>query len=301
MTRLDKLLAMLPVSRQTLSHMLSLAVAALFLGALWTGAVFLGLPAMAGQEFAGLAARAGFQVAKVEVQGVKRMDEMQVYTLALDEVDRSMLSVDLGALRQKIMTLGWVQDARITRRLPDTLVVDIVERSPVAVWQHGGQLSLVDVEGVVLQNIDGRSMPDLPLVVGPDANRETRALQTLMAAAPALKPLIVGATWVGNRRWDLRFQSGETLALPEGGAASAAALMKFAQLDGVNRLLGRGIVRFDMRDPERFVLRLPPGRESASQDGNTATKPADGAAKPDARPATQHKDEKPHSPRAGEA
>ena len=28
-------------------------------------------------------------------------------------------------------------------------------------------------------------------------------------------------------------------------------------MDGVNRLLGRGIVKFDMRDPDRFVLRLP--------------------------------------------
>src|SRR3546814_2464637 len=28
-------------------------------------------------------------------------------------------------------------------------------------------------------------------------------------------------------------------------------------MDGANRLLGRGILRFDMRDPERFVLRLP--------------------------------------------
>jgi cell division protein FtsQ len=28
-------------------------------------------------------------------------------------------------------------------------------------------------------------------------------------------------------------------------------------MDGANRLLGRGILRFDMRDPGRFVLRLP--------------------------------------------
>jgi cell division protein FtsQ len=95
-----------------------------------------------------------------------------------------------------------------------------------------------------------------------------------MGAAPALKPLLAGATWVGNRRWDLRFQSGETLALPEGASTAAAALMKFAQLDGVNRLLGRGIVRFDMRDPERFVLRLPPDRKTA---GDSEAKPASDA------------------------
>ena len=37
-----------------------------------------------------------------------------------------------------------------------------------------------------------------------------------MAAVPTLKPQLASATWVGGRRWDLNFQSGETLALPEG-------------------------------------------------------------------------------------
>lgn len=265
-TRLDRLVALLPFSGRTLSRILTSMVVMLAMAVLWMTAQFFGLPGMAGQEMAAMAARSGFQVAKVEVQGLKRMDEMPVYSLALDEIDRSMLSVDLGALRERVMTLGWVKDARVTRRLPNTLVIDIVERDPVAVWQHGGKLSLIDVNGVELEKVDGRSMPDLPLVVGPQANRETKSLQSLMEAAPALKPLLAGATWVGNRRWDLRFQSGETLSLPEGGSAAAAALMKFAQLDGVNRLLGRGIVRFDMRDPSRFVLRMPPDRRTAAGD-----------------------------------
>ena len=42
-------------------------------------------------------------------------------------------------------------------------------------------------------------MPDLPLVIGPGANVQEPAWQTLMAAAPALKPRIKAATWVGNR------------------------------------------------------------------------------------------------------
>lgn len=289
-SKLDQIIAALPVSPETLSRILTILVVLLAGGFLWIVALFFGLPQMAGQEMAALAARSGFQVAKVEVQGLKRMDEMPVYSLALDEMDRSMLSVDLVALRQRVMTLGWVKDARVTRRLPGTLVIDIVERDPVAVWQNAGKLSLIDVNGVVLESVDGRAMPDLPLVVGPDANRETRALGQLMEAAPALKPLLAGATWVGNRRWDLRFQSGETLALPEGHAASAAALMKFAQLDGVNRLLGRGIVRFDMRDPDRFVLRMPPDRRTAQQgqaqpQGQTRDRTQDRGADEDERTA----------------
>jgi cell division protein FtsQ len=53
---------------------------------------------------------------------------------------------------------------------------------------------------------------------------------------------------VGSRRWDLSFQSGETVSLPEGGGDAQAALAKFAQNDRSSGLLGRGILRFDLRN-----------------------------------------------------
>ena len=275
---IDKLIEHLPVSEATLQRMASWTIVSIF-GAILIGiAIYLGLPEVARQQAADIAARAGFEVEKVEVRGVERMDELPVYNIALGQVDRSMLSLDLPHVRQQMLKLGWVKDARISRRLPDTLVVDIVERDPVAVWQHDGQLHLIDVSGVVLQSVSASAMPDLPLVVGPNANRQTAGLNKLMENAPALKPMLAGATWVGNRRWDLRFQSGETLSLPEGDTQSASALVNFARMDGVNRLLGRGIVRFDMRDPDRFVLRLPQGRveEKPVEAATSAAAPAEG-------------------------
>ncbi|HAF42040.1 MAG TPA: cell division protein FtsQ [Sphingobium sp.] len=256
----DQLIELLPVSEATLQRMASWVIVAIVGGLVIAIAIFMGLPGMVRQQAADIAARAGFEVEKVEVRGVERMDELPVYNIALGQVDRSMLSLDLPRVREDMLKLGWVKDARISRRLPDTLVVDIVERDPVAVWQHEGQLHLIDVAGVVLQSVSAGAMPDLPLVVGPNANLQTAGLNKLMENAPALKPMLAGATWVGNRRWDLRFQSGETLSLPEGDRDSASALVNFARMDGVNRLLGRGIVKFDMRDPDRFVLRLPQGR-----------------------------------------
>lgn len=257
---IDRLIDALPISEATLQQLASWTIFGIFGAIIIALAIYFGLPGMAQQQAADLAARAGFEVGKVEVRGVERMDELPVYNIALGQVDRSMLALDLPKVRTEMLKLGWVKDARISRRLPDTLVVDIVERDPVAVWQHEGQLHLIDVNGAVLQSVSTSAMPDLPLVVGPNANRQTAGLNRLMESAPALKPMLAGATWVGNRRWDLRFQSGETLSLPEGDKVSAAALVNFARMDGVNRLLGRGIVRFDMRDPDRFVLRLPQGQ-----------------------------------------
>ena len=173
----------------------------------------------------------------------------------------------VAEIRQRLLSYGWVKDARVSRRLPDTLVIDIVERTPAALWQNQGQLALIDGEGVVLDRVPVDKMPDLPLLIGPGANGQEQQLTRLMAAVATLKPQLASATWVGGRRWDLNFQSGETVALPEGEEAARTALVKFARLDKESGLLGRGIVRFDLRKPGQMTVRLPraPGEPIAPQ------------------------------------
>lgn len=248
----------LPVRIETIQRWFGYGVVAVGVGLAGTAATFMGLPQMAGVELAEMVGRAGFAVKRVEVTGIDRMDRLTVYSVALDQHSMAMPMVDLDKVRGDLLRYGWIKDARVSRRLPDTLVVDIVERKPAAIWQNARTLSLIDRDGVVLEPVKIEAMPDLPLVIGPDANKQAQALSALMEAAPSLKPMMAGASWVGNRRWDLRFQSGETLALPEGEKEAAEALVKFARMDGMERLLGRGFVRFDMRLPDRFVVRVPP-------------------------------------------
>jgi cell division protein FtsQ len=164
------------------------------------------------------------------------------------------------------------------------LVVDVVERTPAAVWQYQGRLRLIDASGVVLDDVTDAPSADLPLLIGPGANVHATDLTVLLAKAPSLKPVIAGATWIGERRWDIRFQSGETLALPEGQDESERALTRFARMDSQQRLLGRGFLRFDMRDPTKFVARLD--RQVRAIDGSAASSaPQPAPAQP---AATQH-------------
>ncbi len=272
--------ATIPLSPRGWQRMVTASILTAGAAALVAIAMFLGLPGYAGTAMAEAVGRAGFTVKRVEVTGIDRMERLTVYAVALDQDSRAMPLVDLERVRSRLMQYGWIADARVSRRLPDTLVVDIVERKPAAVWQHSGQLTLIDGQGVVLEPVALNAMPDLPLVIGPDANIQATALTALTNHAPQLKPMLSGATWIGNRRWDLRFQSGEVLALPEGEDAAAQALTKFAHMDGVDRLLGRGFVRFDMRDPARMFVRV--GKDRPSID-----KPSGGEGETTATPATQ--------------
>ena len=262
-----KIVKRLPVDQARANKVAGLVFGAFVVAILVVVLVALDIPAKAERAAGAAVGKAGFTVSGYQIVGINRMDRKLVDAVVNEELKRAadeggaakapQALVDVSEIRRRLLGYGWVKDARVSRRLPDTLVIDIVERTPAALWQSQGRLALIDSEGVVLDRVPIDKMPDLPLLIGPGANRQEEQLARLMAAVPTLKPQLASATWVGGRRWDLNFQSGEMAARPEGEEAAKAALTKFVRLDKQTGLLGRGIVRFDLRVPGKMIVRLP--------------------------------------------
>lgn len=276
-----KLLDGLPFAAQTIRRVSAWLLLGMLLVLGLALAAAMQVPQAIGNSLGEAVGEAGFAVKRVEIKGLSRMERLPVYSVALDQNSMAMPLVDLEGTRAQLLRFGWVEDARVYRRLPDTLVVDIVERKPAAIWQHNQQLTLIDQNGVLLEPVKLDAMPDLPLVIGPSANAHAGALSRILDAAPELKPMMAGATWVGGRRWDVRFQSGEVLALPEGQDSAQRALVKFARMDRMTQLLGRGLVRFDMRIPGKFIVRVSnePGSTVPDLEAGMPQSPAPDPAK----------------------
>ena len=174
--------------------------------------------------------------------------------------------IDLGAVRQAVEDLGWVEQARVARLLPDTIRVDIVERTPYALWQHEGALRLVDALGVEITQDRLNRFAALPLVVGAGAPLHARELMNILDTEPTLATRVEAAVRVGERRWDLRFTNGVTVRLPELGAVEAWG--RLAELDRNQGILGRDIAALDMRLPDRLIVRLTPAAAQAREKDN---------------------------------
>ncbi|WP_066549056.1 MULTISPECIES: cell division protein FtsQ/DivIB [unclassified Sphingomonas] len=264
---LDHAVAVLPGGEHTARRLAAWSITGGVCALLLAAASWAGIPGAIGVAMAEGIGEAGFRVKEIDIIGLKRMDRNSVYAAALDQQSRAMPLVDLNQVRDRLLEYGWIEEARVSRRLPDRIVIEIVERKPAAVWQHDGQLMLIDMAGVLLEPVLPSAMPELPLVIGEGANAKAPAYEALIDATPALKPLVKAATWVGDRRWNLTFESGEELVLPEGDETARAALIKFAEIDGTQGLLGRGYRRFDMRDPKKLVVRLSGGNLAQTIDG----------------------------------
>jgi cell division protein FtsQ len=269
-----KIAKRLPVDQARANKVAGLVFGAFMLAIGLVVLVALDIPAKAERAAGAAVGHAGFMVSGYQIVGINHMNRSLIDGVVNDELKRAadeagsdkapQALVDAPGIRQRLLKFGWVKDARVLRRLPDTLVIDIVERRPAALWQSQGQLALIDSDGVVLDRVPVDKMPDLPLLIGPGANGQEQELSRLMADVPTLKPQLASATWVGGRRWDLNFQSGETVALPEGELAARTALTKFARQDKTSGLLGRGIVRFDLRVPGKMIVRLPHALDATS-------------------------------------
>ena len=253
----DSVMAWMPFSEEQLHRVFLAAILGGAVALAWIVASFAGVPAMAGQQLAVFASDAGFEVKRVEVRGVKHINELKVYERVLGQRDRAMPLVDIDGLRGELMQLSWVEDARVSRQLPDTLVIDVVERKPHAVLRKADRMVLIDATGHELETVTAARAKGKLVLSGPGVSRQVVALTDLLGAAPALKPQVREAEWVGNRRWNLTFKTGQVLALPEGVRPSSTALMSFARLDGINRLLGGKVAAFDMRASDRIYFRVP--------------------------------------------
>lgn len=255
---LDRAMAALPFTEEQWHKFFLFLIVAAGLGIAWTVASYAGVPEMARTEIAKSASRAGFEVERVRVTGVERLNRQAVYERVLGEQDRPMPLVEVDEIRERLLELSWVKDARVSRQLPDLLRIDIVEREPHAVVRKPDRLILVDATGHELEPVSSEQAKGMLLISGPGAQKQVAELNRLLDAAPALRPQIAGAEWVGNRRWNLTFKTGQLLALPEGDKGPAA-LVKFAEMDGRNRLIGGKAIAIDMRVPDRAYLRCADG------------------------------------------
>jgi cell division protein FtsQ len=207
------------------------------------------------RQLLAVSARAGFAVRAVDVEGRARARAEDI--LAALDVRRGspILAIDPAEARQRLEQVPWVKTASIYRRLPDTLTIRLTEQQPLAFWQRDNRLVLIDHDGRPIATRDLGAFSRLPVLVGRDAPAHASALLDMLATEPALARHVTAAVRVGDRRWNITFDGGVAVALPEEEAS--AAWHRLAEIEKAHRILERQVVLVDLRLPDRVYLKLP--------------------------------------------
>jgi cell division protein FtsQ len=215
----------------------------------------------------------GLTVADIRVEGRETTDRDTILVALAAGPGTPILAVSPTRARAQLEALPWVRSAVIERRLPGTLYVRLVERKPLALWQHDGKLELVDREGSVIPVARLDPFAKLPLVVGEGAASHATELFDMLSSDPDLASRVTAAIRVGDRRWNLRIDNAIDVLLPADDTASAWS--QLARLERSSAILKREVLAIDLRLPDRLVVRVspdPPKEPAISKRGRAPAK-----------------------------
>jgi cell division protein FtsQ len=218
-----------------------------------------------------LANSVGFRITMVAIQGRKQLSQDEVLAVGAVNGRSSLLFLDAASVREKLKANPWISEATVLKLYPNQLRIDIVERSPFALWQKDGRLSVISDDGAVLEPYVAQRFLSLPLVVGKGAQTHARDFLALLAHYPRISSITKAAIFVGERRWNLRLKDGLDIRLPENDLGNALATL--STLDKEDHLFSRDIIAIDMRLPDRLTVQLSEEAARAREEAFKDKKP----------------------------
>ena len=148
------------------------------LGLLIAAAVLSGLFIYA---YSALLSASYLEVKEVSVRGVKELTEKDILAMAKILPCANILSVSTDAVARRISANPWVKNVYVGRELPNRLVFDVRERTPIALVKQAGNFYLMDGEGFAFKKLSKGDDVDLVIITG--VNIQAKAQSALLADA----------------------------------------------------------------------------------------------------------------------
>jgi cell division protein FtsQ len=206
------------------------------------------------QDFCDTAANSvGFRISEIALAGEREVSREDILNLAGVSGRSSLLFLDAGQTRIRLMTNPWIADATVLKLYPGRLRIEIKERQAFALWQKDGRIYLIAADGTVLETFVPQRFAALPLVVGRGAEHAAENFLGLIKRYPDIAKLVEASVLVAERRWNLHLKGGVDVLLPE--REPEQALRTLVDLDRAKKLLARDIIAVDLRQADRVTVR----------------------------------------------
>lgn len=76
-----------------------------------------------------------FVIEQLKIKGkLKYLTPQEIDAIARRELNGNFFSVHLGAIENEIEKLAWVEDASVRREWPNSLMIEVIEQTPIARW-----------------------------------------------------------------------------------------------------------------------------------------------------------------------
>ena len=199
------------------------------------------------------------EVQQVEVDGATTLTAGEVRAAAGVVPGTSLVRVDTAAAAGRVGRLPQVASVQVTRGWPDSVVITLVERTPVAVVTDAGVRTLVDAGGVGFATVSGDAPGGVvPLDVptpGPDDAATRAGLAVLASLPPSVREAVTEVRATGGDDVTLLLTAGRTVLWGGEGDADRKATVLAALLQQIDAGTLDTAATIDVSVPDAVLLR----------------------------------------------
>ena len=198
--------------------------------------------------------RPELSVSKLEIKTANLDLVNQINAILKLSFPINSINLDINNLQKIINKIDSVESSNIRINDSGVLLVEVIERKPVAVYREQDELSLIDIKGYKITNIFSRSdRKDLPLIVGTEGNYQVKEALEIYQLLSANINEIRGLIRIGKRRWDIIFKNNKRIKLPEKNPKRL--LSKFLSSDKSYLISSNNFSIIDLRFTNKIILR----------------------------------------------
>jgi cell division protein FtsQ len=188
-----------------------------------------------------------FAIRNLEIQGTIHATPADLGKLGGIEIGANIFGLDVEVSRARVLQNPWIERVSVSRRLPGTVRVDVVEREPAAIVALGAQLYFATREGEPFKRVEGGDPSDLPIITGIGLEQVTR--DRAGAVATIRRALDLAAEYE-------RVPPARTLPIQEVHADEDGTLMLVVGKDPVVLHMGRGPYRQPLEQATRVLAEV---------------------------------------------
>ena len=92
-----------------------------------------------------------FNIKAIEVNGNKIVTKNEIISLSKIQIEENSFKLSKSKIKKQIKENAYIQDVKITRKLPSTILIEIEEREPAYLLEYAGSYVVIDKQGYMLE------------------------------------------------------------------------------------------------------------------------------------------------------
>ncbi len=196
-----------------------------------------------------------FQIKQVIIEGSDKSDKSEIEN-SIIELSGNLIALNSNKIKEIVEINKWVKRANIRKILPSTLIINIIENDPYAIYLQEGKSFLLDLDGTIITEINLDYYNDKLLFVRGNNSPELleQIIKDIGISFPNLIQNLEELEFIEKRRWNIKLKNKILIKLPDENIQHSLKNLK--QLFDEQEVMQSNIIEIDLRIQGRAAIKV---------------------------------------------